>query len=341
MNALLPMIIRSSGWMFLESAKYLDENFGLEGRNILRKATRDVGTWRGNQLRKAHKALGLPINMENIAKYWDSPSATKHLIDIWEKEGDWHPSNVYAPTPYSENACPMSGPWRETDEWLLGHILCDEFHVKFINGYHPDAICVMPECMMKGDDLCSFRFMMPPNAVNPEDIPLYEGENPAEDWQGEGYKKLYGELRRKTRITLGRMYTLFNAIKEARPYDYEKIFGDIVDRWSKRRAEDEIKKCEELGLEKTPYNLFMNIDTPYQYVWDMDVVNDDDKFEMEIHYCPYLETWNWMGDIKDFSLYCDHCYCNLVEGFNNNYKAELTRCMAKGDSSCKVEVSKT
>jgi len=157
----LPVMIRASGWFYMEAARALTEDFGAEGERTVRRWLRRWGQWRGRELRKGHMALGLPINVETLCKNWDSAAATYHLMDEWVKEGSWHPGNVKVPVKKGECACPVSEPWRESDFWLWGHVLCDEFHIQFVRGYHPDAVVVIPECIMKRDDACTFNFDHP------------------------------------------------------------------------------------------------------------------------------------------------------------------------------------
>ncbi len=340
----LPLMIRSAAMLFMESAKYLDAQWGLEGRNILRAATRNVGTWRGNQLRKAHMALNVPINMESLCKKWDSPSATKHLGPIWESQGEWSKDNVAVPVPFFESACESADLWtKDADEraYMLGHIYCDEFHIKFVQGYHPESVVVIPHCIMKGDPQCDFRFMLPPHSSTPPPLPLYENENPAEDWQGEGLVKEYGELRRKARITAGRIYYIYDSLKKSNLPEYKTVFSTIINNWSKRRAADEQLKNKNSKHENTIYALFSELGTPYEFIWKASFSeNSNGEFEMNIPYCPYLETWKWLGYDDGLSCFCDNCYVPLIENYNNSYSAKLTKCMAKGDTICQVIANK-
>jgi hypothetical protein len=68
----LPVMIRASGWFYMEAARALTEDFGAEGERTVRRWLRRWGQWRGRELRKGHMALGLPINVETLCKNWDS-----------------------------------------------------------------------------------------------------------------------------------------------------------------------------------------------------------------------------------------------------------------------------
>jgi len=101
-TAALPIMIRASGWFYMEAARALTEDFGAEGERTVRRWLRRWGQWRGREMRKGHMALGLPINVETLCKNWDSAAATYHLMDEWIKEGSWHPGNVKVPVKKGE-----------------------------------------------------------------------------------------------------------------------------------------------------------------------------------------------------------------------------------------------
>ena len=60
-TAALPIMIRTSGWFYIEAAKALTEDFGAEGERTVRRWLRRWGQWRGRELRRGHMALGLPM----------------------------------------------------------------------------------------------------------------------------------------------------------------------------------------------------------------------------------------------------------------------------------------
>lgn len=334
--------IRASGWLFMIASNVLDEECGLEGKMAIRQWMRRWGLWRGRQTRKGHQAIGLDINMENMMKHWDSAAAvTESLSNSWSSENShWHPRHVQITTTDEPGNCPQSVLWREHNFWLGGHVMCDEFHVMYARGYHQDAICVIPENMMKNDPACKFTFMIPTDAIEPEIVPLYENEDILKDWQSEPvWEAQQSSLRRKSRITAARVSFLLEVLFEKFPERAEELLLKILDQWFESRGRDLRDYFKEKGLGTSSEEIINNFEHPYYWLWDLEMERNGNELTFEVGYCPFAETWNWLS--KDSLLvlqrnYCKKCYNGVFSQVDQGLTAELRACKLSGDAKCKI-----
>jgi hypothetical protein len=337
----LPRMIKTSGWLYMIGASTLVKEYGPDGEMAVREWLRTWGDWRGKQLRKAHMAIGHPINMESLCKYWDSAAATGHLMDDWINEGSWHPSNVRVPVKCRPGNCPISEPWRENNFWQMGHVLCDEFHIHFVRGYHPDAVVVIPKCIMKRDELCDFNFVMPQNAKEPGPVEFYPGEDVMLDWEtGTDEKAVLSGIRRKTRITAGRIYFLWKTLNKKFPESARSTFKSIMEKWADSRSEALGQEQKETGWNGNPADFYDHLDHPYGLVWGTQVEETQKKLTVNVDYCPFAETWKWLGDDGTMSIFCETCYPRIGKNNQPALEGRLDKCMCKGDDSCRIRISK-
>lgn len=343
--------IRASGWLYMIAYKKLVGEFDFEGRTTIRMWMRTWGIWRGEQTRKGHHALGLEISMENLMLNWDSDAAaTPELKQQWKADPNcrFTPGCVKIITPPGHYSCPQHELWAEHNFLFEAHVHCDEFHVKYTQGYHPDASVVVPECMTKKDEACHFTFLRDPEAKDPPHLPLYEGEDPLKDWKAETPEELQDTtLRRKARITAGRIVFLWMAIKKRHPEDAERLFGEIMDEWTRERGNDLNKYLADNHLEDTiSADMFEYFDHPYFITWGTkgaDITEDEKTVNVDIDYCPFAETWKWV-DEEDLPIlqryYCNVCYKNVINNGFPGAKAELKQCLLNGDEKCSISISK-
>ena len=343
---ILARVIRASGWLHMDAYKILQEEFGLQGVMCVRQWLRRWGIWRGNQTRKGHLALGLDINMKNMLLYWDSAAAIPEAnSDEWDMT-QWRPCEVRTITQDFPGACEQADLWREHDFWAGGHILCDEFHVKYAQGYHPQAICAIPECLMKNDKICYHHFLLPDDYIQGKELelPLYEGEDPAADWaQSPPDKAINASLIRKSRITAGRIYFLKEAVYEMFPEEADRVYGKILSRWFKDRGNDLISYLSEKGIEATPENVIENFDQPLVYLYEPDLVTEDDATTVTLRKCPFAETFQWLEKEDSSAIYryyCKNCCNEIMQTVHSDWSAELTDCRMKGDGQCCIKIKR-
>lgn len=340
--------IRASGWLYIVAYKKLVGEFGMKGRTTIRHWMRTWGIWRGEQTRKGHHALGLDINMENLMLNWDSDAAaTPELKQAWKEDPNcrFTAGCVKIITPPGHYSCPQHELWAEQNFLYEATVHCDEFHVKYTQGYCPDASVVVPECMTKTDDACHFTFLMDPECKGAPELPLYEGENPMCDWDTSTPEKLQSAtLRRKQRITAGRIIFLWMAIKIHHHESAECLFNEIMDEWTKERGGDIKKYLADNNISgKISTKTIKYLDHPYHLSWNADIKEDDKEININIDYCPFAETWKWIYE-DDLSIlqhgYCSICYKNLINTAFPNSNAELTSCLLTGDKRCHIKITK-
>lgn len=340
LTSAMPRMLRVAGRLHMAGASTLIKDFGPEGELILRQWIRRFGLWRGREMRKAHMALGLPINMENLIKHWDSASSY-HLKEQWETEAFYSPYNVRNPLQKEGGGCPMSEPWIENDFWRWGHVLCDELHIQIARGYHPDAAVVIPECIMKREDRCDFYWLMPPNFKEVESIQPYPGQDVTIDWEyNNETEKAFKCLRRSTRVAAARIYFLWEVLKEYQPNEAQSEFAKIMELWAVDRALALKKEKEESNWGGRPENLFLNYDYPYGSIWEIDITKvKPEGIEIEVSYCPFSETWGWLGELSDMHPYCDKCYSAIASNYDPSFTAELSQCKTLGDEICRIRIT--
>lgn len=337
--AAMPRKLRVAGLLHMVGAGTLVEEFGPDGETTLRQWLRRFGFWRGREIRKAHMAIGLPVNMESLIKHWDSASSY-HLKDQWKTEAYYSPYNVRNPLRKEGGGCPMSEPWIENEFWQWGHVLCDELHIQIARGYHPDAAVVIPECIMKREDRCDFNWLMPPDAKEPGPVEHFPGQDVLADWQYESeLDQAYKCLRRSMRVSAARIYFLWDALQEFHPQKAEKVFARIMELWAIERALTLKKEKNQSNWGDRPENLFVNFDYPYGIVWEIDETRvKSGGLEIEISYCPFAETWSWLDGLSAMATYCDTCYSVLAANYDPLFTAEVSRCKTKGDKVCSIRI---
>ncbi len=332
----LPALMRAQGVVFMTGTRALIDDFGFEGEKTTRQWIRRVGTWRGHELRKAHIAMGLPINMDSIMRYWDSASSyTCSNVGDTEAGGFWSSYNVRIPVDVSE--CMVNMPWAE-ENFMWGHIWCDEFHQHAVQAYHPDAVVTIPQCLPKGDPVCDFRWVMPPNAIKELDpIDPYPRQDILKDWKkGTDEETVLSAMRRTTRWYAVMIYFLWEVLSEYHPKEAELKFIKIIDQLAADRASDLKREMKDFESE----DLFLNFDLPYTFTWDVSKKVVAGVIEIEVSYCPLAETWKWLDGLSDMRPYCERSYSGIFKTYNPSLRAEVSLCKTGGDETCLIKIEK-
>ena len=341
MNRHLPRLMRTQGIIYIAGAKELIGDFGHAGEESVRQWIRRYATWRGRELRKGHMAMGLPINMESLQRYWDSAVAltSQHIGDP-EAGGSWAPYDVRLTVKGPE--CTTYHPWAEEGFWLWGHVFCEEYHQNAAQAYHPEAVVVIPQCLTKRDSFCDFRWVMPPNARKElEPIPPYPGQDVLKDWRRDTEKQtILSAMRRTTRGYAAMIYTLRQVLSEYHSEKAESKFIEILEQVAAERGSDLKKEKDGENWGSDPNNLFLNFDLPYAFIWESERKTIPGGIEIEVAYCPFAETWGWMGALSDMKPYCERTYCGIVTNYDNTLSAEVSRCKTGGDETCLIKIEK-
>ena len=87
-------------------------------------------------------------------------------------------------------------------------------------------------------------------------------------------------------------------------------------------------------------NLFDNYDHPYDIAWATNQKETSDGIEIEVSYCPFAETWDWMGALSDMKLYCERSYAGVVKGCDDSLCAEVTQSITEGNDTCLIRIMK-
>ncbi|MCA9877573.1 MAG: L-2-amino-thiazoline-4-carboxylic acid hydrolase, partial [Thermomicrobiales bacterium] len=156
--ASLNVLLGVLGRMYMHYANTVIEAAGQYGEMTVRHHLREFGHFRGTEMREAHHALGKPIDMETLTCFWDN--ASTYVIHDDMDAGTYTPED----SAFDVHFCPAALAWKEAGFHRWGHVYCDEFHQACASTYHPDGNVVIPINMMKGDDHCAFRWVMPGNA---------------------------------------------------------------------------------------------------------------------------------------------------------------------------------
>ena len=130
----------------------------------VRLGLRAYGHWRGTEMREAHHALGLDINMRNLILCWDSAS-----VSIVKDREDTAPDYRPYDTRFDVHLCPASMPWCTTPRttkpgatWtptpcVLGPIWYECSYVSMCEAYLRHARLEWKRLICRGDDANEIR----------------------------------------------------------------------------------------------------------------------------------------------------------------------------------------
>lgn len=327
-------LLQTGAAMYMYVTEKAIAKFGFEGERAIRKHLRAYGKWRGREMRMAHQALELPINMESLMKNWDSAST---LYGEIEKEGTFTPYKVV----HEVTACPASEVWKSNQFWRWGHMFCDEFHQACVSSYHPDSYVVIPENIMKGDPACKFSWIMPPQIKEIDFGPVTElGEKLAENYRvNSPHEAAVKALKRTARLLAGRFLTLAQQLNTAFGDQGKEVLSNGLRRWGHHRGQLLREQHESLSLRIEPSTLFNNFDVPYQFLWNAKEESDRQMYRLEVERCPFAEVWKELNG-KDLGyIYCRETYPAITESYGLKSQFSLTNCICGGDEKCTLELS--
>ena len=290
--ARLPLreLLQAGSRLYMHFARETLAELGEAGGAVVRQHLRDYGAWRGSEMREAHNALGLPIDMETLNRCWDSASVFIVKSDL-ESKGRYTPFDVI----YQVHDCPAADVWRAEDFHRWGHVYCDEFHQACASAYHPDGNVVIPINMMKGDDYCAFRWVMPANArtIAPYS-PSPLGEKLAAYYRAETPSRaVYDAMVRTSRLIAGRYWTMARALSgHCPPEQAETIVRRFLRSWATQRGALCRERRRERGLAPFSPHLLAGLDFAPDYVWDVSVEPaSSDTWAVTIAWTPMDEAW--------------------------------------------------
>jgi len=98
-------LLKVGARMYMCMTRATLEKHGREGEMPVRLGLRAYGLWRGREMREAHHALGLEINMASLIQCWDSAS-----VFIVKDRKDTAPDS--SPTTCASTCICVPPPWR-------------------------------------------------------------------------------------------------------------------------------------------------------------------------------------------------------------------------------------
>jgi hypothetical protein len=123
--------------------------------DILRRAMRKWGAWRGSTMREDHLNREWPLNLHTFATYFDDPAAG----DAWLAE-----SVEVTPSHHSKDitASPYTATFEQMGTGRFAVPMREEAWAAQASAYHPEMRLEIPALMERGDPVTTLRYMMPP-----------------------------------------------------------------------------------------------------------------------------------------------------------------------------------
>jgi hypothetical protein len=333
----LHRLLQAGARLYMHLTNETLARFGQAGEMTVRRHLRDYGKWRAAEMREAHNALGMEINMETLIRCWDSASVFI-VKDRMEEEGKYTPYDVIFDVHY----CPAAEAWKEAGFHRWGHVFCDEFHQACASSYHPDGNVVIPINMMKGDDHCHFRWLMPPGAREIDyEPPSALGSKLARFYRADSPERgAYDALMRTSRLLAGRYWTFAEAIRAAHPpAEAEACIRDALRAWALQRGTLLREAHEHDGVEPNAANLFLEMDLMPRYLWDVtEHVSLPDHYEAVIDWTPLDDAWRDLNATADARAFWRETMPWLARGYDARLDASVPALAWDGDPETRVVI---
>ncbi|MGW9333324.1 L-2-amino-thiazoline-4-carboxylic acid hydrolase [Bosea sp. NPDC055594] len=310
--AAMKRLLKVSARMYMHLAKATITRFGREGEMTIRLGLRAYGLWRGTEMRQAHQAMGLEINMKNLIGCWDNAS-TYIVKDAMEEGGTYLPYD----TRFDVHYCPAAEAWQDAEFFQWGHMYCDEFHQACAAAYHPDGNVVIPQNLMKGDDHCHFQWIMPPNAAAlPETDPTELGRRLARDYEAYSpVEAAWLSLKRSNRLVGGRFYVHARAIIERHGEAGREVIIEALRAWGSERGRLLAKEHAENGIAPSIESFIREHDLPARFVWNHKASSSPDSAVIEIIDTPQDQAWADLDALDLGQLWYSAAYPAMAEAY--------------------------
>lgn len=334
--ASLNVLLGVFGRLYMHYTNTVLEMAGQPGEMTVRHHLRQFGYFRGTEMREAHHAMGKPIDMQSLTCFWDN--ASTYVIHDDMEAGKYTASD----SSFDVHFCPASLAWKASGFHRWGHVYCDEFHQACASSYHPDGNVVIPINMMKGDDYCAFRWIMPADA---RDLALGEptelGRRLAQTYeQATDEEGALNAMRRTTRLIGGCYMTMVNPLRErhsaAEAVAMQRAF---LRAWSRERGELMRADHQARGIAISPANLVREMDFCPRYVWNLsDETCSPDRYEATIGWTALDQAWQDYDLGADAQIFWEETLPALAEGYAPGTRVELPLLRWRGDAETKVRV---
>jgi hypothetical protein len=326
------------GRLYMHFTNSVLETSGQYGEMTVRAHLRQFGHFRGTEMREAHHAMGKPIDMQSLTCFWDN--ASTYIIEDDMDAGTYSPYD----SAFDVHFCPASIAWKSAGFHRWGHAYCDEFHQACASTYHPDGNVVIPINMMKGDDHCAFRWIMPATARQLElGEPTELGRRLAATYeQATPEQGAVNVMRRTLRLVGGCYMTIVNPLRERHnAEEADQILRNTLTVWARERGELMRADHQKRGIEITPANLVREMDFCASYIWDMtDEIADDGTYIAVVRDTQLDQVWADYNLGPEAALFWEITLPALAEGYDPDLRVEIPRLRQRGDEVMEIRISR-
>ena len=329
-------MLKSQARIYLHLARVATERFGREGERSVRLGLRAFGHWRGREMQEAHHALGKPVNMETLMRNWDNAS-TYVAKDTIADEGRYTPNDVE----FDVFHCPASQAWKEADFHQMGHWYCDEFHQAAARTYHPDGNVTIHENLMKGDDRCHFRWIMPPASAAHDPGAVTElGERLSDDYRAASeVEGAWKSLKRSNRLLGGHYFTCALPIIERHGEAGREAVAQALADWGAERGRRLRQRHEERGLTVSLESFIVDHDLPMRLIWPVrEIESGPARVVVEIDATPQDEAFADSAAQDLGQLWYEASYPAMAQAYLPGTRAVWSALLSRGDTTNRLEL---
>jgi len=329
-------VLRSQARIYMHLARVATERFGREGERSIRLGLRAYGHWRGREMQEAHHALGRPIDMETLMRNWDNAS-TYVAKDTIADEGRYTPNDVE----FDVYHCPAAQAWKDGEFHQMGHWYCDEFHQAAARTYHPDGNVTIHENLMKGDDHCHFRWIMPPAAAaHDPGATTALGTRLADDYRAASeIEGAWKALKRSNRLLGGHFFTCAAPIIERHGEPGRQAVRQALEDWGAERGRLLRRRHEEQGRAVSLESFIAAHDLPARLIWPVrEIESGPHRVVVEIDETPQDEAFADSDAMDLGRLWYEASYPAMAGAYLPGATAAWTRLRSRGDATNRLEL---
>ncbi|MBT6204100.1 MAG: hypothetical protein HOI34_10415 [Rhodospirillaceae bacterium] len=324
-------VLKAQARIYMHLAREAAERFGRDGERSIRLGLRAYGHWRGKEMQEAHHAAGHPVNMETLLRCWDNAS-TYVAKDTIEGEGRYTPNDVE----FDVFHCPASEAWKDSDFHQMGHWYCDEFHQAAARTYHPDGNVTIHENLMKGDDRCHFRWLMPPDAPKldpgePTEMATRLGDDYVASSEIDGAWKA---LKRSNRLLGGHYFTCTVPIIERHGEEGRAAVVAALKSWGAERGRLLRQRHEGRGVTVSLEAFWSDHDLPARIIWPVrEIEVSDGRVVVEIDDTPQDRAFADHDHAELGALWYEASYPAMAEAYWPGTLAHWELLRSRGDET--------
>lgn len=140
----LDNLIRCTALLYYHLANEVVEAFGEEGERTIARAMEKFGQERGENIRRKVEEEGLPLSLENMARFYDLP-----IEAAWQTSIKMSPRKGTSFVVY----CPFADLWRKRNAEKLGALYCKSEEA-LIKAYNPAVEYEQKRSLLTGNEKC-------------------------------------------------------------------------------------------------------------------------------------------------------------------------------------------